>query len=128
MDNIANMLTQIRNAQAVGHQTVAVPFSRIKIELAKILQKNGFLAAVKTSEATSKKMLLLDLKYNQNKPAIAGLKRISTPGCRRYSSYQDLRPVKQGHGLAVLSTPRGLLTDREAKKQKVGGEILCEIW
>lgn len=128
MDNIANMLVQIKNAQAVGHQSVVLPFSKIKHELAKILQKNNFLANVKSSDKKDKRMLILDLKYNGQKPAITEIKRVSRPGCRIYSSYEDLKQIKQGYGMAIVSTSRGLLTDTDAKKQKVGGEVLCQVW
>lgn len=128
MDRIADMLAQLKNAQAVKHETVIIPFSRIKFELAKILQKNNLVAAVKTDEKKGKKVIIVDLHYQQGQPGITGAKRISKPSCRIYGSSKELRPVRQGQGIAVLSTSSGLMTDKEARKRKVGGEILCEIW
>lgn len=128
MDHIANMLTQIKNAQAVGHETVTVPFSKLKFELAQILQKNNFINSVKQDEQKGKRVMVISLKYANGRPAISGAKRVSRPGCRLYSGSKDLKPVKQGYGIAIVSSSQGLLTDKEAKRQKSGGEILCEIW
>ncbi len=128
MDNIANMLVQIKNAQAIGKKTAVIPFSKTKFAIAKILEKTNFIAAVGTEDRKEKKVLVVDLKYQNQKPAISGIKRMSKPGCRIYVSYQDLKPVKQGRGLAILSSSKGILTDKEAKEQKAGGELLCQVW
>jgi small subunit ribosomal protein S8 len=128
-DQIADMLTIIRNALAVKKPFAVVPFSKLKMELAKILLKNGFVEKVDTEGRKVKKEIKIYLKYNEDKtPAISGLKRISKPGQRIYKKYKELKPVKFGYGIAVISTSKGLLTDKEARKQKLGGEVICEVW
>ncbi len=128
MDHIANLLVQIKNAQAVGHETVVTPFSKIKFELAQILQKNNFITSVKQDEQKDTKVIVINLKYSNGRSAISGARRVSRSGCRTYSGSKDLKSVKQGHGIAIVSSSKGLLTNKEAKEQKVGGEVLCEIW
>ncbi len=129
MDPIADMLTRIRNAQAVGHQTINIPFSVLKSKLAQILVKENFIIDFKKMKRFKQKFLRICLKYNdQNAPAISGLKRISKPGRRIYKKAPEIRKVKGGYGLAIISTPKGLMTDREARKEKTGGEVICEIW
>lgn len=128
VDPIADMLTRIRNAQAVGHQTVNIPFSKLKLNLAKILAKQGFVEVVTTQGRKVKKVIEIKLKYQKGAPAISGLKRISKSGQRIYLSKAQIRPVKRGYGLAIISTSQGLMTDKEAKKKGLGGEVLCEIW
>jgi small subunit ribosomal protein S8 len=128
-DQIANMLTIIRNALAVKKSVVIVPFSKLKMELAKLLLKNGFIEKVDTEGRKVKKEIKIYLKYNESKmPAISGLKKISKPGQRIYKKYKELKPVKFGQGISIISTSKGLLTNKEAKKQKLGGELICEIW
>jgi len=128
-DQIADMLTIIRNALAVKKPFAVVPFSKLKMELAKLLLKNGFVEKVDTEGRKVKKEIKIYLKYNEDKtPAISGLKRISKPGQRIYKKYKELKPVKFGYGIAVISTSKGLLTDKEARKQKLGGEVICEVW
>ncbi len=136
-DPISNMLTSIRNAQAVLHQTVEIPFSNLKYELAKILVREGFLERVEKKGRKIKKTLEITLKYitspespGKKIPVISELKRVSRPGQRIYFSSKKIRRVKGGYGIAIISTSkgRGLMTDKEARKQKVGGEIICEIW
>ena len=136
-DPISNMLTSIRNAQAVLHQTVEIPFSNLKYELAKILVREGFLERVEKKGRKIKKTLEITLKYitspespGKKIPVISELKRVSRPGQRIYFSSKKIRGVKGGYGIAIISTSkgRGLMTDKEARKQKVGGEIICEIW
>jgi len=128
MDPIADLLIRIKNAQRAGHQTVEIPFSKIKLEIAKIMQREGFLAAIDRKGAKAKERLELTLKYDQGTPAIQDMKRVSRTGQRVYIKADQIRPIKQGYGVAIISTPRGLKTDKEARKEKVGGEILCEIW
>ncbi|MFA6376671.1 MAG: 30S ribosomal protein S8 [Candidatus Paceibacterota bacterium] len=134
MDTVANMLTMIRNAQAVAKPTVTVPFSRLKYDVAKILERRGFVAGVEKKSRKMKKTtkvwpcLEISLKYVDKIPAISGYKKVSKPGQRIYVAASDIKRVKQGHGIGVVSTSRGLLTEYEAKKQNVGGEMLCEIW
>jgi small subunit ribosomal protein S8 len=128
MDTIADMLNRIRNAQAVLHPTVDVPFSNLKYEIAKILAKHGFIEKVERKGKKVKKYLEITLKYQDKKPAISGLKRISKPGQRIYLDSLKIRKVRGGYGLSIISTSKGLMTNREARKQKIGGEVLCEIW
>jgi small subunit ribosomal protein S8 len=128
MDPIADMLNQIRNAQVVGHSTCEIPFSNLKYEIAKILAKNGFIEKVEKKRRKVKKSIEITLKYENKTPAISGLKRISKPGQRIYSDFRKIKKVKGGYGIAIISTSKGLMTDKEARKQKLGGEVLCEIW
>lgn len=127
-DPIANALTQIRNAQAVGKQTVEIPFSRLTYGIAKILEQKGFVKSVELHGRKIRKNLLLALQYNDKAPAVSGVKRISKPGQRIYVGSKDLKRVKQGYGIAIISTSKGLMTDEEARKQRKGGEVLCEVW
>ncbi|MFQ6049941.1 MAG: 30S ribosomal protein S8 [Candidatus Paceibacterales bacterium] len=127
-DPIADMLTTIRNAQAVLHPTVVVPFSKLKFEIAKILQKEGFVGQVEKRGRGVKKFIKITLKYDGKNPVISGLKRISKPGQRIYLGAIQIKPVKGGDGIAIISTSKGLVTNKEARKQKIGGEIICEIW
>jgi small subunit ribosomal protein S8 len=128
-DPIADMLTRIRNAQAVKHPVVDIPFSSLKLKLAQILLREKFISDVKKIKVKGHKMIRVYLSYNhEGEGAISGLKRISKPGKRIYKKAKEIKPVKGGYGIAVISTSKGLLTDKEARKEKVGGEVLCEIW
>ena len=127
-DPITDMLNRIRNAQAVCRQTVDIPFSNFKYEIAQILEKKDFVEKIEKKGKKPKKTIEITLKYKEKNPVISGLKRISKPGQRIYVSADKIKPVKGGYGFAIISTPKGLMTDREAKKQKVGGEIICQIW
>ncbi len=128
-DPITDMLNRIRNAQAVHHQTVDIPFSNLKYEIAKILEKEGFVEKVEKKGRRVKKIIEISLKYDENKlPFISGLKRISKPGQRIYLPAEKIKRVKSGYGIAIISTSKGLMTDKEARKNKLGGEIICEIW
>jgi len=128
MDPIADLLNRIKNAQHVKHETVDMPFSKAKFAIAKILEQEKFLAGVERKGPKLKERLELKLKYNQGQPAIQDLRRVSRLGQRRYIKAEKIKPVKQGYGLAIISTSAGLLTDKEAKKKRLGGEIICEIW
>ena len=138
VDPITDMLNRIRNAQAVLKETVEVPFSNLKYEIAKILEKNGFIEKVEKKGKKTKKIIEITLKYlpaealakeGDNKiPAISGLKRISKPGQTIYLGHRQIKRVKGGYGIAIISTSKGLMTDKEARKQKIGGEVICEIW
>ena len=128
VDPISDMLTRIRNAQAVGHPAVEIPFSKFKYNLAQILLKEGLIKAVTHRGRKARKVLDLKLKYEDGQPKISSIKRISKQGQRIYKSKDELLPVRQGYGLAILSTSKGLLTDKEAKKKKIGGEVICEIY
>jgi small subunit ribosomal protein S8 len=127
-DPIADMLNRIKNAQAVNHPTVEMPFSNFKYEIAKILEKNGFVEKIEKKGRKARKTMEIILKYRDKAPVISGIRRISKPGQRIYLSSGEIKKVKEGYGMAILSTSKGLMTDREAKKQKMGGEVLCEIW
>ena len=128
MDPISDMLTSIRNALPVKHSTVSVPFSNLKYEIAKILEKNGFVAKVEKKGKKIKKLLEITLKYDKEAPAISGLKRISKLSQRVYKGAKEMKPVKGGYGIAIISTSKGLMTDKETRKKKLGGEVIAEIW
>ena len=133
-DPIADMLTRIRNAVLSGHAQVAMPSSNIKIEIAKILKEEGFLDSyeVVEGEKAVEKILRLKIKYvgerRERKPVIAGLERVSKPGRRIYTRKQDIPWVLSGLGVAILSTPKGVMTGVRARQLNVGGEILCKVW
>ena len=126
-DPIADMLTRIRNASTVSHETV--PASKLKVELARVLKEEGFIADYAVKEEGKFKVITITLKYDMNrKPVITKLERISKPGLRHYSKAKKLQKVLGGLGVAIISTPKGLLTDRKARKENVGGEILCYVY
>ncbi len=129
IDPIADMLIRIKNAQAVGHKTVSVPFSNLKFTLAQILEQEKFIGKIEKKGKDIQKYIKINLEYDESeKPAIHGVKRISKPSQRIYVGNDKIRPVKQGYGLAIISTSSGLMTDKEAKKKGLGGELMCEIW
>ncbi len=127
-DPVADYLTRLRNAIKARHKRVDVPVSNLKRELTKLLLTNNFIAGFTETKTTAQGVLRIQLKYNEGKPVIAGLKRVSSPGLRRYTDAEGVPRVLGGLGIAVLSTSKGLMTDREAREAKVGGEVLCEIW
>lgn len=129
-DPIADLLTRIRNALGKKHESVDVPKSGVKKAISQILKDQGLIKGFSEEEGFSTQgKIRIQLKYDtQDLPVIKGLKRISKPGRRQYLAYKDIRPVLNGTGLAILSTPKGILSDRAAKEQKVGGEILAHIW
>jgi small subunit ribosomal protein S8 len=129
-DPIADMLTRIRNASRAKHPRVDLPSSKLKVEIARILKDEGYLASYKVVDDTKvKKTLRVYLRYTSDRRSvISNLKRISRPGCRRYVGKTDIRPVVGGMGISILSTPRGLMTGQAARKEGVGGELLCEVW
>ncbi|HRV30544.1 MAG TPA: 30S ribosomal protein S8 [Kiritimatiellia bacterium] len=128
-DPIADMLTCIRNASKAGLPAAEMGHSRLKAEIARIMKKEGYVADVAESDADGKKRLRVVLKYDYNeKPIIQQLHRVSRPGLRRYVGAGEIPRVRGGLGTAVLSTSRGLMTDREARAARVGGEVLCQIW
>ncbi|HHX98750.1 MAG: 30S ribosomal protein S8 [Kiritimatiellia bacterium] len=128
-DPIADMLTCIRNASKAGLPAAEMGHSRLKAEIARIMKKEGYVADVAESDADGKKRLRVVLKYDYNeKPIIQQLRRVSRPGLRRYVGAGEIPRVRGGLGTAVLSTSRGLMTDREARAARVGGEVLCQIW
>jgi small subunit ribosomal protein S8 len=127
-DPITDMLNQIRNAQAVQKTEVFIPLSKIKNEIAMILSKEGFIGEIKKSSKGKEKALKISLKYDNGVPAIDGLKRVSKPGQRIYESVHEIKKVHGGFGISVISTSKGLMTNKEARKQKLGGEIICQVW
>jgi len=127
-DPISDFLTRIRNAQSAGHETVTLPGSRIKFAIAKVLQKEGYLSGVKETINGQKKTLEVGLKYEGKIPSIRSVKRISKPGCRVYRKSSELKRVLSGQGVAILSTSAGIMTNNEARRRKLGGEVLCEIY
>lgn len=128
-DPIADMLTRIRNASMVKQKQVVMPSSKIKVSIAKILQDEGFIETFAVTDDKPQPRLLLRLKYTpQGRPVIGGLERISKPGRRYYSGHKEIPWVRSGLGINIVSTPKGLMTGRNARRQKLGGEILCNVW
>ncbi|MEM7453901.1 MAG: 30S ribosomal protein S8 [Planctomycetota bacterium] len=128
-DPIADMLTRIRNAVSVERQTVDMPISQVKQGVAEVLKREGYIWGWSAEEAEPVGNLQIELKYGPSgERIIRKIKRVSKPGCRVYSRAKDLRPVLNGLGISILSTSRGMMSDREARQQNVGGEILCEVW
>lgn len=128
-DPIADMLTRIRNANLVSHETVEMPSSKLKVELAKLLKDEGYIIDYSTKQEGKFTFLNIVLKYDEkNKPVITNLKRISKPGLRNYSKSKHLPQVFGGLGIAIISTSKGLMTDRKARKEQIGGEVLCYVW
>jgi len=128
MDPIADLLTRIKNAQTIGHEVIEAPFSKVKFAIAKILIQNGFLAAAEKKGVKGKEKLEIKLKYEGKEPAIQASRRISKPGQRIYKDVAKIKPIRQGYGMAIISTSQGLMTDKEARQNKLGGEVLFEIW
>lgn len=128
-DPIADMLTRIRNAGLVQHSQVVIPASKIKAGIAKILTDEGFIQSYNVTDERPQPNLVLKLKYSgKGVPVINGLERVSRPGRRVYSSAQDIPWVRSGLGINIVSTPQGLMTGRKARRAKIGGEILCNVW
>jgi small subunit ribosomal protein S8 len=127
-DPITDMFNQIRNAQALSHPEVKLPFSDLKYNIAKLLEKENILGEVDKSTKKEIKAIRIKLKYEEGFPAISGFKRVSKPGRRIYIPFSKIKKVRSGSGLAVISTPKGLMTDKEARKNKIGGELMFEIW
>ena len=133
IDPIADMLTRIRNAVMAGHALVAMPSSKLKIEIAKIMKDEGFLESFELADTESpQKVLRLKIKYvgerRERRPVISGIERVSKPGRRIYTKKQDIPWVLSGIGVAILSTPKGVMTGARARQLGVGGEILCHVW
>ena len=128
MDPIADMLTSIRNAQAVLKETVKIHFSKFKFELAKVLEKNGFVKKVEKKGRGIKRVIEIKLKYEDKIPVISGLKKISKPGQRIYAGVAEIKPVRSGYGISIISTSKGLMTDKEVRRQNIGGEVICKVW
>ena len=128
-DSIADMLTRIRNASKQRHQTVDIPCSRVKTQIANILLKEGYVSNIEIIENGAQKTIRIELKYDAgNKPVIQGIKRISKPGLRIYQEAENLPRVLNGLGTAIISTSKGIITDKEARKLNIGGEVMAFIW
>jgi small subunit ribosomal protein S8 len=128
-DPISDMLARIRNASLARHDRTEMPHSNLKQHLAQVLKQEGFLDDVRVSEGEGPKTLTLVLRYGRDRSsAIDGVRRVSAPGRRVYVRYDRIPRVRSGMGISILSTSRGVMTDRQAREQKVGGELLCEIW
>ncbi len=128
-DPVADFLTRIRNAQRARHQKLDVPASKLKAEVARILKEEGYIANYKPAEEGGQKVLRVYLKYGPNNEAvIRDLKRISRPGCRVYIGKDEIKRVQGGLGISIMTTPKGVMTGRQARREGVGGEILAEVW
>jgi len=128
-DPIADMLTRLRNANTAGHEKVDIPSSRLKVEIARILKKEGFVTGYKVIDQDIQDILRVYLKYGSgNERVIRGITRTSKPGLRIYARSRKIPRVLSGMGIAIISTSKGIMTDREARNQGVGGEVLCHVW
>lgn len=127
-DPIADYLTRIRNAIQAKHKRVEIPASRVKLALTKLLLEKNLIAGFTEVDAVPQKLIRIQLKYQAGEPAIVGMKRVSRPGLRKYVSSEEIPRVLGGLGVGVLSTSRGLMTDKDARQAGMGGELLCEIW
>ncbi len=132
-DPLADLLTRIRNGLHARLDAVDVPYSRMKEKLCRVLVREGFLAGVAVEGDPPRRLLRVGLKYDRpagpdRQPVIRGLRRVSKPGCRRYVAEDALRRVRSGTGVAILTTSQGLMTDREARRRRVGGEVICHVW
>lgn len=128
-DTVADMLTRIRNANSAKHDTVDIPASKMKISIAKILQEEGYIKGFTVIDDKKQGSIRIVLKYGPNKSqVITGLRRVSKPGLRIYTSCKDAPRVMKGLGVAIMSTPKGIMTDKTARKENVGGEVLAFVW
>jgi small subunit ribosomal protein S8 len=128
-DPVADFLTRIRNSIRARHQKLDVPASKLKAEIARILKEEGYISNFKTTEENGRPVLRVYLKYGANhEAAIRDLERVSRPGCRVYIGRDEIRRVQGGLGISIMTTPRGVMTGRQARREGVGGEVLCEIW
>ena len=127
-DPIGDMIARVKNAQARNHKNVELPASNFKTKIAGILKNEGFIKDFKVNSSDSKSMLSLELKYHSGNPVISNFERVSKPGRRIFSSADSLPKINNGLGIAIVSTPKGVMTDMDARKQKVGGEIICKVF
>ena len=127
-DPITDMLNQIKNAEAVAKTDILIPLSKIKNEIADILSKEGFVGEVKKATKGKIKSLKITLKYNNDIPAMEGFKRVSKPGQRIYEGFANIKKVRGGFGISIISTSKGLMTNKDARYKKMGGEIICQVW
>ena len=128
-DPIADMLTRVRNAINARHMKVPMPLSNMKVRVAEVLKSEGFIEGYEVERAAQPPTLTIQLRYDENRdPVITGLKRISRPGLRQYVSVDSIPMIRNGLGIAIVSTSRGVMTDREARRQRLGGELVCTVW
>jgi len=127
-DPVADMLTRIRNACSAGHRRVDIPTSKLKVELARLLRDNHYVADYKVLDEGGRGSLRLYLKYHNELPVIRELKKVSTPGLRRYVKSREIPQIKNGLGMAIVSTPKGLMSDRDARTANLGGELVAYVW
>ena len=127
-DPIGDMIARIKNAQSRNHKKVELPSSNFKVKIADILKNEGFIKDFKIDSVNNKPVLSLELKYHSGNPVINALERVSKPGRRIFSSAESLPKINNGLGIAIISTPKGVMTDIDARKQKVGGEIICKVF
>jgi len=127
-DPISDLLARMRNAYIAKHDRLDVPTSGLKLEICKVLEREGYIESLEVIEATPRDQLRIFLKYSEGIPVIQRLKRVSKPGRRVYMRSDDVKPVLNGLGIGIVSTSQGLLTDAEARERRVGGEVLCEVW
>ena len=127
-DPIGDMIVRIKNAQMRNHKKVEIPSSRFKTNIADVLKEEGFIIDYKVNIQNNKPLLLINLKYNSGNPVINTIERISKPGRRIFSSAESLPKINNGLGIAIISTPKGVMTDIDARKQKLGGEIICKVF
>ena len=129
MDQISDMLTRIRNAQAVKKETAVIPYSKIKMEIAKALLTAGYIEEINRRGKKNKKSIEIALLYDEKgKGTISNISRVSKPSCRVYLPLKEIKPVRSGYGIMLISTTKGILTDKEARKERIGGEVICKIW
>ena len=127
-DPIGDMIARIKNAQMRNHKTVELPSSNFKIKISNILKSEGYILDYKINSETNKSILLIYLKYHSGNPVISTIERVSKPGRRIFSRAESLPKINNGLGIAIVSTPKGVMTDIDARKQKVGGEIICKVF
>ena len=127
-DPIGDMLARIKNSQLRNHKKVEMPSSNFKMKIADVLKNEGYINGCSVDKNENKQVLIIDLKYNSGSPVISVIERVSKPGRRVFSSAQSLPKINNGLGIAIISTPKGVMTDIDARKQKVGGEIICKVF
>ena len=127
-DPIGDMIARIKNAQSRNHKKVQLPSSKFKVKIAEVLKSEGYIIDYKVSQESNKPYLEISLKYNSGNPVISSIQRVSKPGRRIFSRAESLPKINNGLGIAIISTPKGVMTDIDARKQKVGGEIICKVF
>ena len=127
-DPIGDMIARIKNAQSRNHKKVELPSSKFKVKIAEVLKNEGYIIEFKVSDDEKKPLLEIELKYNYGSPVISSIQRVSKPGRRIFSSAESLPKISNGLGIAIVSTPKGVMTDIDARKQKIGGEIICKVF